>query len=448
MHSLSWALLSIFSIHFLVAYYIYDIYSLDRVFVTLFLSLFVLKEVFSSKENLYVSWHFYGLLFLLFYGALQTLTSPYITTEFEVLQQLYIACFYILFIFALLLLQRVNYKLREYLLMVTTLSAMSILFMLIMFLLKSSNIYDIVIVNFGNIRIFNHLQTIIIPSLGLGLFLARDEKYRTLFTLLLILNFMLLLLTGARGSFYAILLAYTFLFVSSFSSKKIRRHILLMGSIFFLSVGLYMFLHYTYAEVGNFAHITTTVSAERLRIYKFLLHYVIDTDYFWSAIGFSSQDVALYNLLHPHNLFFYIFLGMGGFGLLLFTVLSFLFFKDILLKYLHTKQLYKRYLLIIFLALFIHSLVSGVYITPLTSLLFLFFIVVFLEAYKDEKRVGTLKSWTLRLPLVVLVVATTVLTYENYVLKKRYEKREVLKNVRHFSPGIMLYNNYFIQIHK
>ena len=433
----------IFLITFIVSNFIYDSYSVARVLVTVLFSwIVIMKVIFNSSSFKFITVYSNIFILLFAYAFLQSYFSPYISTEFEHIQQEYIAVSYILVTITFLILKNEKYSLLSYLSFISLLSVVYMLFFLYSFIVDNLSIYDSIVYYFKNIRFLNHLQTMIIPSLGLGLILCKKELYKTFLILLLMLNFMLVFETGGRGSFYSISCVYLFLYLSNFKSKRVKENILLIVGVFLVSLAVYIAIYFIFDNIGSQNHILDLNVNGRMNIYKTLFPLLLENGFFLFSIGFSSQDFALYGYLHPHNLFLYIFLGMGLFGLLVFIGYLFYYMIKILAEYFYTTSLVKKYLLIIFMAGFIHSLISGVYITPLTSLLLLYLFLMLEKYYLKSQKTYHL-YWGVKFSMictVLIVLLNLSLGYKNYQLKEKHQYSDEYKKIQWHRPGIMLFS--------
>jgi len=382
-------------------------------------------------------------MYLLFfiYTGLQTYFSIFINTEFEIYQQLYISASFLLFISFFLYLREEEYSLSSYLYFILIISSIYSIFILFRFIEAELSFHDSIVYYFKNIRFLNHLQTLIIPSLGLALLVSKTELQRIILNISLIVNFMLLFETGARGTFYALILSYLYLYLRDKNSKHIRSNLLQILFLFISSLILYILVYYLFGDNNRFNHLLNLSSSGRVEIYKTLLPLIFDKEYFFSAIGFTSQDIALYGFLHPHNLFIYIFLGAGSLGLLLFIIMIFKTFFNMYNECRTSSSFVKHYIFTILLALFIHSQVSGIYITPLTSIVILYFFFILYKYYKKDnfKETTSINQRTISVYLIGLITLVLFLTYQNYMLNKSFVSSELNKG-QYYVPGIMLYD--------
>jgi len=438
----------IFILHFIIVNMTNTFYSVDRIIIISFLSLYLLYELVYNKRVIdkFIYQNIFVLLFA--YAFLQTYFSQAINSEFEILQQLYISLYFLLLIIFFLIFKSKKYTLSSYLFFITSISIIIITFLLFHFILVHHTAIDIINYYFTNYRFLNHLQTIIIPSLGLALFLSKSEKSTITITILLVINFLLLLETGARGSSYAILFAYMFLLFTNIKSKQLRQHIGMMLFIYIFSLCLYNINSFLFNETidsSRVEHLFSVASSGRIDIYKAIFPYLFDFQHVFSALGFSPVDLNGYRFLHPHNLPLYIFLGLGSFGLLVLLVASMYILKSILQEYFQSESIIKKYLFIILLAIIIHSMVSGIYISPLTALLILYLLFILSNYYLKKESKSQFVSHNLyRIELIYIItfiVSINYLSYANYSLKKNYTLKKEYKGNRLYMPGIMRYSN-------
>jgi hypothetical protein len=269
---------------------------------------------------------------------------------------------------------------------------------------------------------------------------------------LLVINFLLLLETGARGSSYAILFAYIFLLFTNIKSKRLQQHIGMMLFIYIFSFCFYninSFLLNDNINSSRVEHLLSVVSSGRMDIYKVILPYLFDYQQVFSALGFSPVDLNGYQYLHPHNLILYMFLGLGSFGLVIFLGVSTYLLKLLLQEYFQSKNIIKKYLFIILLAMVVHSMVSGVYLTPLTALLILYLLFILSNYYlKKEKKSRFISHNLYRIELICIItfiVSINYLSYANYSLKEKYIFQKEYKGNRLYIPGIMRYSNFIFK---
>ncbi|WP_294967063.1 O-antigen ligase family protein [Sulfurimonas sp.] len=294
------------------------------------------------------------------------------------------------------------------------------------------------------------MQTVIVPSLGLLLLLLKNKPDKAFVLILLTINFMLLLHTGARGSLYSIFGAFLLLYITNFYSKKIKFNMHLITVTFFISVILYFIAQYIFSVGGHSNHISSLESSGRIKIYLTLLPMITDINYLFHAIGFSSQDLAVTRFLHPHNILLYAFLGSGTIGLIAFSSILFYYAKNIITKYFSSLNLIKRYLLTILVSLFVHSLVSGIYITPLTSIMALYFFLIFQRYYFPQRITLELSGSKLLINgLFVISIAATapILMITSIEDMNKYSYRVKDSNTTHsYHPGVMLGTDLIFEV--
>ncbi len=448
-NKLNLAFIIIIALHIVGSNYIYDSYSLDRISITIYLIFSVtMAIVFRASQfkqfNILLSF-----LFLLFmFAFLESFLSIHIDTAFEKLQQQYISATFLLYMFYYFTQRDTAYSLKNFLNLSLALTYIIFIAVLIDYSinLNTHNDYSIttsILKYFKNIRVLNHLQTIMIPTLILYMHIEKRRFANMAITAAIAINVLAVIYTGARGTAYAVEFALLLLLISSFKNTQLRINIYKAHAIFLATILIYILISSS-AAGANSLHITDISSNGRLHIYTTTLPYLFDTNCFFNAIGFSSQDLAVTHFLHPHNILLYVFLGTGTAGMLLFIVYLLFVGRKILVQYLHQDEVTDRYLLTVLIAALTHSFVSGLYITPLTALLFIYFILIFTRRYdvslfKVENIDRPIQI--LNILLAIIVVATNLfLLKENMDLKTHYEYKKHSEEKKVYHPGILLFS--------
>jgi hypothetical protein len=279
--------------------------------------------------------------------------------------------------------------------------------------------------------------------------ISKSNKLKFLLSLLIILNFYFVFLTGARGTLYSLSISSLIIFLSSNKNIKIKLlyfYTLIVISFIIYQIGL---------SITNFnehsSHFKEIASSGRLHIYQTILPNIFKIKYFFNSVGFSSTDIFLVGFLHPHNLFLYIFLGSGTFGLMIFIYLIIKVFLKIYTGYISkSSSLYIKFITFTFMSVFIHSLVSGVYITPLTAIYLLYFFIVLFKSYSvriykvnDITTVyginfnySTIKSFISGLMIILIAIWYIYLIKVNLDFVIEYSNTKYSKNI----PGVFLFN--------
>jgi O-antigen ligase len=379
---------------------------------------------------------------------LQSFFSSYINTNFEVVQQQFISITFLIYIIYYQIHKNSTYSLDDFLNLTLIVSYLIFCILALDYIISAKELHDYTITDailkyFKNIRVLNHLQTITIPSLALLLLTAKNFKQKSIISIAIFLQFLLLLHTGGRGTIYATESLFIFIFLTNIKSSVSKNTIFLVQAIFIAALLVITILPVVF-DNGNSGHVFETSSNGRLDIYKTILPLLLDSKFLFSAIGFSSQDIAVTHFLHPHNILMYIFLGSGTIGMIAFIIFTIYIGLKTLSCYFKKSALEDRYLFAIFGSVFVHSLVSGIYITPLTSLLFIYFLIVFLKRYDIIKRGANKKGNFIVLANSILVITTVgyalLLMKENLDIQKTYQYTQSKKE-RLYHPGIMLYSD-------
>lgn len=367
--------------------FFYDSYSIDRISITIYLIFsIIIAAIFNTSLFKRFNILFSVLFFIGLYAFCQSFFSPYIDTNFEKLQQHFVALSFMLYILYYFVHKETPYSLKNFLDLALTLTYIIFATLLIDYAINSSTNSDYsfttsILKYFKNIRVLNHLQTIIIPTLVLYMHIEKRPLLNKVIAAAIAINTIAVIYTGARGTAYAVETTLLLLLVSNFKNIQVRNNIFKTHLLFITAALFYVAVSSSITN-ANSLHITDISSNGRMHIYTTTLPYLIDKSYILNAIGFSSQDLAVTHFLHPHNILLYIFLGTGTLGLLVFVVYLAIVAKKMLTYYFKSDEVTDRYLLGVFAAAFIHSLVSGLYVTPLTAMLFIYFLLVFTKRYE------------------------------------------------------------------
>jgi O-antigen ligase len=397
----------------------------------------------TKKENL-----FFNYLFILFtYGFFQSYFSIYINTSFEINQQQLISLTFLLYIIYYKLHKSEKYSMENFLNLVLLISYIIFTAIIIDYATNylTMDTYTVkmsILKYFKNVRVLNHIQTIIIPSTVVYLLINKTTTKRFLIVNVLIINFILLLYTGARGTLYSIEVVFIFIFFTNFRNKTSRDIILRTHMYFVIAIIIYVAMQSTFGD-GHSAHLSDISSDGRMFIYKTILPTIINQNYFINAIGFSSQDLAITHYLHPHNIFLYTFLGTGTLGLITFIIFSIYIIYESLKQY-KNKNIKDKYLYMIFVAPLIHSLVSGIYITPLTSLLYIYFLFIFLKKYTInviEFQSNTKFNQIANIFIISVTILLSGLLIKENILQKNIYQYNKSEKKKLYHPGIMLYSD-------
>lgn len=430
-------------------------YTLSRVLISICISItIVIISLNKPSSFTYIVkkyFLFYLFCLLLIY---QSFNSLYINTNFEIQQQLYISLTILLYITVILytIIQYNSIKIKTFT-RVIILSSL-LIFISIFTVYALNNDYTLIKsieTLFDNRRFLNHLQTLFIPIIFYSMLISKSYKINFLLCLLIILNFYFIFLTGARGTLYSLLTSSLLIFFSSNRNIKIKLlyfYALIVISFIVYQIGLYLDNDFT----EHSSHFKDIASIGRVYIFNTIIPYILDFKYFFNAIGFATTDIAVVGFLHPHNLFLYIFLGSGTLGLIIFIYLIFKVFFKIYTTYVSkSSSLYTKFITLTFISVFIHSLVSGVYITPLMSIYLLYFyIIIFSSSSSDINKLeevsttayGTnfnysiVKSFISGLVFIFIALWYVYLVKVNLDFVIEYNSTKYTKNI----PGVFLFN--------
>ncbi len=441
--------------HISFSIFVSSSYTLSRILTSLCLSIAIviisLNKPFILTFIIKKYFLFYIFCLLLIY---QSFNSLYINSSFEIQQQLYISLTILLYMTVILytINQYHSIKIKTFIRMIILSSIFIYISIFTIYTLNSDyTLVKSIETLFDNRRFFNHLQTLFIPIIFYSMLISKSYKIRILLCLLIILNFYFIFLTGARGTLYSLLISSLIIFFSSNKSIKIKLlyfYYFIVISFIVYQVGLYINDDFT----EHSSHFNDIASSGRLYIFTTIIPNIFDFKYFFNAIGFATTDVAVVGFLHPHNLFLYIFLGSGTLGLIIFLYLISKVFFKIYITYISTSSsLYTKFITLTFISVFIHSLVSGVYITPLMSIYLLYFFIVMFRsssvkinklddvstnAYGTNLNYSTIKSFISGLVFIFIALWYVYLVKVNLDFVIEYNGTMYSKNI----PGIFLFN--------
>ncbi|MCK5110287.1 MAG: oligosaccharide repeat unit polymerase [Arcobacteraceae bacterium] len=312
----------------------------------------------------------------------------------------------------------------------------------------TNNFEDTVDLFFNNIRFLSHLQTIFIPLLLYFFIIIKNKSSKVVILLILVINFYILFYLGSRGSIYTIAISSVIIYFTS--TAKIKKQLILLLFIAIFSFILYYLANNFFIESAQFkslSHLQTFNSSGRGFIFSTIISLIFDTKHIFSAVGFSSQSIGVTGSLHPHNLFLYIFLGFGTLG---FIIVSTIFIRYCILLWniYRDKQTTKHtYLMFSFLSILTHSMVSGLYIMPLTSILLIYIFIVINRTYfvnipKQNQHISWLGSKIIYTILLLISLSNIYYLQQNTKLVKEYfyikEQLQNKKLPKSNVSGIML----------
>ena len=325
--------------HFFISFlidYTNITYTATRVIIVASLILYLVINTFFYKYEIKFSKKTLPLLALLIFFLMQGLFSPYIKEFSFTLEQQYVFSLYlILFLFIALMELNISeytkgYMIKRLIILVLIINLLTVLFFAPS-LLEGSFSLDIIKKYFSNIRFYNQVTTISLPILYLGFYLSKNISSKFMYSFLITFNTYFLLYTGGRGSIIALVASLALIyFIFSFKGKgKGKLVYILLFTI--LSLGIFYILN-NENNLSHSNHLISMGSSGRAEIYYMLISYIFEVKYFLFGLGFFSTAVLDYNLLHPHNLFLFVFLGGGTISLLFFLFILFNFFKTIIYK--------------------------------------------------------------------------------------------------------------------
>lgn len=442
--------LFIFAVHILFSINVGSSYTLTRIIVILMLTFLILYylEEFNKAQNL-LQYQFIYFFFL--YLFIQSYFSTYINTKFEYFQHQLIVFYLFLFTHTQLILHNINvrFSIKKFLLITTYTFLVLLVFILIYSLIKEISLTNTIEILFDNRRFFNHIQTLMTPILLYMLFTLKSRFLKTIFAFIFFFNIFLIFNTGARGTLYSLILPSFIIYTTSLKNKKVK-HMIIVLNIFFITS--FIFQQYidslNLLENSHSEHFKSVNSSGRFYIYSTLSNYIFDKNYIFESIGFASQDVALTGFLHPHNLILYIFLGSGTFGLVVFLYIFSSYFIKICKKYNASNSTLYKMFYFSFFAIVTHSMVSGIYITPVVSIFIFYFLIMFHQInFVQKKFISTdiyPKTTLLNLYLnkATKVILFLIVLYSFYLIKQNLDLFIFYNGLEHHTniPGIFMFN--------
>lgn len=222
--------------------------------------------------------------------------------------------------------------------------------------------------SFVYIRIFNHLQTITLPLLGIAVFFTqkRSKILGTVVFLVLSGWWMIVFVSGARGTLLASLggigLVSLLCYRSIWPWLKIQLISFALGAVGYLSV-----FGIPFSESTGRA-ITRTTSSGRLDFWWEMTLGILQQP-FW---GYGPMQSSIKGLgLHGHNYFITIAYEWGLPAAILLTGILgyglYRFYKKGRLETVQKEQIFKLGLLVTLISVWIHSLFAGIINAPMSQ---------------------------------------------------------------------------------
>lgn len=266
--------LSIFIVGLLFIYLITSMfygsnYNFQRVvFVICISSVVIYYSLYHSSQVMHTLNEFKYFFLVLLIPFIQSIVSPHINQSFEIYSHLTISIMYFLYFFAIVLLSQNMQKisLEKFLLTILIINAILFGFLLFIFVFFhfSFALNKIIQWFFSNMRFLNHMQTLFIPLLALLLFSAKNDYYKFLAVVFLVINFNFIFYTGARGSLLGIILA---IIVVSFlnRTKQFRQTVIKFTLIFIVSLSVYLLIENLSGSSTHVDHLASTSSSGKVR---------------------------------------------------------------------------------------------------------------------------------------------------------------------------------------
>ncbi|MCC9659984.1 O-antigen ligase family protein [Pseudoalteromonas lipolytica] len=241
---------------------------------------------------------------------------------------------------------------------------------------------DGVFSGFYNIRFFNHFQVICVCF---SLYLLMNKNFKSITAISLVLNFLIIMISSARGASLAIIII---IFIGAYM-KIINREVL--NKVFWLFIfSLFLFIIYILTEPVSLTRdsLFRETSSGRLALWEDVIRsFNFKTILFGNGAGTFKSDS--YGVSHPHNSVISLLFDWGAIVTLLILYLLFNLISESL-DYLKFKKDNNTFncCFLTFLALLSLSLVSGITIMPIPqTFLFILAGLIIKELRKTNKSV-------------------------------------------------------------
>lgn len=437
------------SIHILSIIGIGTAYSFLRITEILIIDSFIIYIILSnkSKDSLVVIFKNKALFLLIMLMVFQSSYSRFTNLGFETVQQYLISTTYFLFAFSISFLIATNKKtsFKDFIVCIVRLYSLTVIAIIILSAYDNITLNNSVEVLFENRRFFNNIQTLMSPILFYFFFTSNSKINKLFYFTIITISILIIFSCGARGTLYS--LAFASLIVFLTSNSNVKQKIIFSFGLFLLLFLVQFFILDNIMQNTSSNNLYTIDSSGRFEIYSTMLRAIADAKYIFNAIGFSSTDIEVTGFLHPHNLFFYIFLGSGTLGLLLSFIVIINYFRIIYKKYRTTNHLYYKMLTVSFLSTFFHSLLSGVYITPYVAIYIFLFFSYYGHIHRAENitsiRYNTTQNNTL-IKLLLLSIIIINLTSLKKALDIELKTPRDNKTVN--VPGILLHTKEIYEV--
>ncbi len=246
-----------------------------------------------------------------------------------------------------------------------------------------------IIMKFDNIRHFNHIQVLSIP---LGLYILNTTKYKAITVTSITSNLVILFISNSLAAFVCLFLIFILLLI-----LKLKEH--LKNFTFTFVISIFIFSLIKFFEVNYISYDPIISDSGRIEMW---LNSIYQSKEFILGIGPGNYSIVLQAtaLSHPHNFVIQLLNENGIFATLIAFYIIYLVFKKIELT-----TDYKKLLVLTLLTSLIYSLFSGLFVMPLTQIIFCFLFSNVIKANEKITFSSFLKVITISFSLVYFVIS-------------------------------------------
>ncbi|MEX2410145.1 MAG: O-antigen ligase family protein, partial [Candidatus Paceibacterota bacterium] len=269
---------------------------------------------------------------------------------------------------------------------------------------------------FSYIRFFNHIQTWTFPLLFSLVLITKQKQQKAVLLILLTIWWALLIQSGGRGTFVAIVLSF-FVIISLFDTSRKERAFVFIGS---LISGLVTYLVLFYTHSAPFRDITREGTSGRIAMWEktwamFLENPVLGK----GPLSYSIIQNNELHFAHPHNFYLQILAEWGGFVFIgMFIVIVYVFNNSSKVIKKSTHKLHKELEIGLFgsiIAAFLHAGLSQILHTPLSQVFFLFIIAWLIKITAKGKHIFEFKLYVPSILSMILIIIFLFLSFDSII---------------------------------
>jgi len=239
-------------------------------------------------------------------------------------------------------------------------------------------------ITYGNYNLYNYIISISFPFLLAGLHIF---KRKTLFLLIIISLFYIVMMNGSRGALLCLVIS-SLTYIIFYSSNSINKKIIIITISSMILTGA---VYYIY-QSDEFIYLQTRLLSKgledetRKEMINIGLDMFVDSNFLGVGAGNFSESAKLYtysNVIAPHNIFIEL---ISQFGIIIFISFIVLLFKAFSIKYLYVskKSNILHYILVSSLIIFaIAHTINSIYLSNPYFWIFLATIYTFSIQFKS-----------------------------------------------------------------